>query len=47
MAIKCGANIALYLRSARPDGKTVLVKSDPALHRRCSIYTDSWIVVSE
>ena len=33
MATKCGANIALYLRSARPDCKTVLAKSDPALHQ--------------
>jgi hypothetical protein len=33
MATKCGTNIALYLRSARPDCKTVLVKSAPALHQ--------------
>jgi hypothetical protein len=33
MATKCGANIALYLRSTRPDCKTVLLKSDPALHQ--------------
>jgi hypothetical protein len=33
---KVRANFALYLRSARPDCKTVLVKSDPALHQEMS-----------